>query len=351
MENTNPKKQFEKEQYNDQANLVYINTMIFSLLLSGIFFFIVNSIFIGLLNFFAAIFCGVAIFLNKSSKYELGSLIYIGFVSLVTVMEVLVFGLNAGFQYIFFSLVGLIMYTKWRTWQKLAAVVLEIILVATVFFLTYGEIPLIQMSYEMTSFFHVGNIVLNIVGISNSAHYYISITKKAYTKVSSLAMKDYLTNLMNRNSFDYFMNDIFHARNKTPQSLGILMIDIDHFKAVNDTYGHLCGDEILRQLATILTNNIRPDDCAARYGGEEFIIITKMDHPEQLQNFAERLRKEIEAKRFQFDAEDRRITVSLGVLFISHYAEIDQTQAISQVDKLLYQAKAEGRNRVVFDSV
>ncbi len=351
MDNNKQKKQFETEKYKNQANLAYIGTMVISAILSWIFFFLVDSTLIAVLNFGAVIVSGLAIWLNHLRRYGLSSLIYIGYISAVSVVEVLIFSLDAGFQYFFFSLVALITFTNWRPWQKLTGVLLETALFITVFFLDYGKTPPMQLSYELTCFFHTLNVLLNTAGIANSTHYYISIATKAYKQVSNLAMRDYLTGLMNRTSFDDFILHTFKTRKNTSQSLALLILDIDHFKMVNDTCGHLCGDEILRQLASILTKNIRAGDYAARYGGEEFIIIAKLEKPEQLQNFAERLRQEVETTKFQFGDGEKHITVSIGALFISPQAVTDQYQALNQADKLLYRAKAEGRNRVVIEQM
>lgn len=351
MENHNLEEQFKIEQYKNQANLVYISTVIFSLTLSYIFFFVVKSTLLGSLNLVVAIFSGLAIFFNSLFKYRLSSLIYMSCISVATIVTVLMLGLDAGFQYIFLSLVGLIMFTNWNAWQKVTGVILEIAFAITVFFLSYGKVAPIQLSYKMMSVFHVSNIALNIAAVANSANYYILISKDAYMKVRELASKDYLTNLMNRGSFEEYIYDTFKTRKKTVQNLGILMLDVDFFKKINDTCGHLCGDEVLIQLGGILVENTNTDDSVARYGGEEFVIVTELDYPEQLQEFSERLRQEIEDTKFHYGGVDRRITVSIGALFISPDTVIDAEQALVHVDKLLYRAKARGRNNVVFESI
>lgn len=349
MENHYLQKQFETDQYHNQANLVYANTIVLCSLLAVVFFFIVDNALIAALQVLAVLVSGLAIWLNRRQRYGTGSLIYITLILAMTVIEVLQFGLQPGFQYYFFNLAGLIMYTNWRTWQKWAGVFVDTGLFLAVFFLTVGRTPPEPLGSTLTGVFHSLNVLLNIAGVANSAHYYITIATKAHKQVSKLAMQDYLTGLMNRTSFDAFWADVFASRQKSGQGLGILLLDIDYFKAVNDTCGHLCGDELLRQFAAILRHHTRAGDCTARYGGEEFVIVVILDRPEQLLDFAERLRRDIAGHVFGYGDKEKKVTTSIGALYVQPSSTLGQNQALEQADKLLYQAKSEGRNRVIFE--
>lgn len=134
--------------------------------------------------------------------------------------------------------------------------------------------------------------------------------------------------------------------NKDP--LTIIMTDIDHFKRINDTYGHLAGDEVLREFCSILKNNLREDkDWMARFGGEEFIIcLSQTDHQTALK-IAERLRKSIEDADFVFKGEDIKITASFGLCTNNIEKNYDIEEFVQCVDKKLYQAKESGRNMIV----
>jgi diguanylate cyclase (GGDEF)-like protein len=126
------------------------------------------------------------------------------------------------------------------------------------------------------------------------------------------------------------------------------MMDIDRFKKVNDTWGHLTGDQILKELCSITKKIIRDYDLLARYGGEEFIAILPATAPEEAVIIAEKIRENIENHVFNDGTVDIRITVSIGVVS-AHPAEgeIKKQTLISYADKALYQAKRTGRNRVI----
>ena len=125
------------------------------------------------------------------------------------------------------------------------------------------------------------------------------------------------------------------------------MLDIDHFKKVNDTYGHRIGDYILRDVAAIIKEEIRSSDVLVRYGGEEFLIFIKNDKdPKLARSIAQRIRKRIEKTTFRYDDVEIHLTVSMGITLLpKHFKNI--SEAIKNADEMLYIAKKEGRNRVI----
>lgn len=158
--------------------------------------------------------------------------------------------------------------------------------------------------------------------------------------LAELAATDPLTGLMNRRAFDQGAAVLFEqALDGLP--LSALLVDVDHFKAVNDNFGHDAGDEALREVARVLTWAIREDDVAARYGGEEFVVLLpKLNEPAALA-VAERIRKAVEEASF----EHGTTTVSVGVA--THQEGIDSMRSLLQAaDQALYEAKRGGRNQV-----
>jgi diguanylate cyclase (GGDEF)-like protein len=123
--------------------------------------------------------------------------------------------------------------------------------------------------------------------------------------------------------------------------LGCIMIDIDHFKSINDKYGHVTGDKVLREISLRLRNSIRSYDVLGRYGGEEFLIVLPDTDFENAKNLAERIRKNIKEKLIA----DLQVTISLGITSIQ---EKDETinDIINRADEALYKAKNSGRDRV-----
>jgi diguanylate cyclase len=169
-------------------------------------------------------------------------------------------------------------------------------------------------------------------------------------EAQELGMRDPLTALNNRRCFDINLaKEIAEARaNGTEMCL--VMGDIDRFKAVNDTFGHLIGDEILKMFARLLSSNVKGRDTVARFGGEEFAIILPETGLEDAQTLTEDIRRQLEAKQLALNNSGvpiGKITASFGV---AQLAERDDAATLVQrADAKLYEAKSAGRNRVVID--
>ncbi|HEU5361351.1 MAG TPA: sensor domain-containing diguanylate cyclase [Candidatus Deferrimicrobiaceae bacterium] len=166
--------------------------------------------------------------------------------------------------------------------------------------------------------------------------------------VEQSAAIDPLTKVYTRGYFaQRFEAEIRRAKNYT-QPLTLLLFDIDHFKKVNDTYGHPAGDRILVRLGQILSQNIRSSDFVARYGGEEFVVVMTAADKEQAYIFADNLRIKVEGTLFPIPGQDLplRLTISGGLAtFPEHGAST--TELIRTADEALYEAKQAGRNRIV----
>jgi diguanylate cyclase (GGDEF)-like protein len=168
-------------------------------------------------------------------------------------------------------------------------------------------------------------------------------------ELEKLLDRDYLTGLYNRRFFmERFLEEIaWSVRYKEP--LSIMMLDIDFFKKINDTYGHGCGDEILKQISNALLSVLRAEDIVARYGGEEFIILLPNTNPEGALTAAEKLRVTVQDRNFLCESGDIRlsVTISIGVTIYNGETELSPDRLIEQADGALYSAKEGGRNRVV----
>jgi len=170
--------------------------------------------------------------------------------------------------------------------------------------------------------------------------------QKAYKQLEHQAMHDSLTGLLNRRSIYSALKQELSRTQRNGKPLSILMADIDHFKSINDTYGHLVGDAVLVEVARRMTDCIRPYDKIGRIGGEEFMIVLSDCNSVQGLEIAERIRNAIGGKYFEPDASNRMsMTVSIG-LAATLNQKIGQDELISAADKALYHAKKEGRNAV-----
>ncbi len=162
------------------------------------------------------------------------------------------------------------------------------------------------------------------------------------------SVRDGLTGVFNRRCLDdRLLSEVAHAR-RHGRELNLIMVDIDFFKKVNDTHGHLAGDEVLKSVATLLAGSVRCEDLVARFGGEEFCIVTRDIPLAGAVKLAEQLRKAIEVRIVLFEETSLKITASFGVASLGAIPEDQRTPAnlIEAADKALYRAKERGRNRV-----
>jgi diguanylate cyclase (GGDEF)-like protein len=178
----------------------------------------------------------------------------------------------------------------------------------------------------------------------------MTVQKEAQTELERLATRDGLTGVANRRSFDGTLNMEWRRASRESRALSLLMIDVDHFKRYNDTYGHQGGDDCLRRVAGAMSDSVkRSSDAVARYGGEEFAILLPATDPAGAGVVAERIRAAVEALRLPHSGSDiaGHVTVSIGVASATVTSDGVPTQLVGAADAALYRAKKEGRNRVV----
>lgn len=172
--------------------------------------------------------------------------------------------------------------------------------------------------------------------------------RKEVARARDASLIDGLTGLVNRRGFDQKLAECLTAAGHgTASGPCLLMCDIDHFKSINDTYGHLFGDKVIRAVAAVIKDNVKGRDTAARYGGEEFVVLLPDTSLQGAHALAEQIRRAIERGRIRrgnSDETDARVTLSLGV---AHYRSGEAPAAfIERADRALYVSKQSGRNRV-----
>jgi diguanylate cyclase (GGDEF)-like protein len=160
------------------------------------------------------------------------------------------------------------------------------------------------------------------------------------------AEHDGLTGLWNHLAIVERLGEEMNRSFREGKTLSVILIDIDHFKKVNDSFGHLAGDIVLKEISTILTRALRPYDCVGRYGGEEFLLILSHCEIESALMRAEQLRAAVQSARMMDGETVLQVTASFGVAsaFPSHY---EAEAVIRAVDTALYRAKSRGRNCVI----
>ncbi|GAC17673.1 GGDEF domain-containing protein [Paraglaciecola arctica] len=192
---------------------------------------------------------------------------------------------------------------------------------------------------------HLFNLSVVFVMLSYLSLYYLKTARRAQKKLNILATTDPLTELYNRR----YMNDLVDKEiqdfNRTNDGIGIILIDIDYFKKINDQYGHKVGDDVLVRVAQIIKKQVRKQDLISRWGGEEFLIILPDTPLIDVQLSAERIR----AAFLTYDwlkeiGEDVSPTITAGISELKQAESLDS--AIARADRALYKGKADGRNRV-----
>lgn len=167
------------------------------------------------------------------------------------------------------------------------------------------------------------------------------------------SITDSLTGLKNRRYFDQRLSEEIAQSKRYRLSLSLLLIDVDHFKRVNDTYGHQIGDEVLKNLSTVIVEMVRESDVVVRYGGEEIAIIAPKTNKAEAILLAERLRNIVQKSPLaSIDARQEivQITISIGVSTLN-LVTMDKDALVEEADKALYEAKRLGRNRVEIGSL
>ncbi len=156
-------------------------------------------------------------------------------------------------------------------------------------------------------------------------------------------MKDPLTQIPNRRYFEFSLKHMIEEYQQFNQRFGVLMFDIDYFKVINDTYGHIIGDEILKLVSKSLTSSIKRHDVVSRWGGEEFIGLFAVDNENDLRAVAERLRNVVMKSSYLHETKDIQVTVSIGGAMI--YPNLSIEGIIDLADQALYMSKSLGRNQ------
>ncbi len=179
----------------------------------------------------------------------------------------------------------------------------------------------------------------------DSANKGIAEQRRQIEELRTQARIDSLTRIPNRAAFDERLAEYIGLLERTSLVFSLLLVDIDHFKRVNDEHGHVSGDRILRGIASKISVSIRANDFAARYGGEEFAVIFPGTTEKEAFEVADRMRADVAKTNFRLDQKNLRITISGGIAECT--PSMTPTEVIAAADKALYEAKNTGRNRMI----
>jgi two-component system, cell cycle response regulator len=219
--------------------------------------------------------------------------------------------------------------------------------------LTLGANDYVTKPFERAELLARVTTMLKMKGLQEELQQKATALVRVNLELERLANQDWLTGLPNRRSLFTRLEIEFHRSRRFKNSLTLLMLDIDHFKAFNDAYGHQSGDEALRVVGDALAGAIRGYDCIGRYGGEEFICFLPETVPAEALVVAERLRQRVSAARVTVAGRDGvssevGMTVSIGIATWPDCPAERVDDLVAVADRALYQAKSEGRNRCMF---
>ncbi len=187
--------------------------------------------------------------------------------------------------------------------------------------------------------------IIGFVFISLGIMKWVKYNESMQEELKMLATMDELTGMLNRRAFLQGANILYENSRRYGRGLYAVLVDIDHFKDINDTYGHPFGDEVLKRFGEILIKGIRKSDIAARWGGEEFIILLQEVKGEDSIAIAEKIRGDIERLEIPFGDKKVRLTASFGIAGLRD-GDTDMEELIGRADEALYAAKHAGRNCV-----
>jgi diguanylate cyclase (GGDEF)-like protein len=187
-----------------------------------------------------------------------------------------------------------------------------------------------------------------VESLHSAANYLALVIRNAleYNKARTEADYDGLTGVFNRKVFEKRLRLELKRHQRNGQTLSLLMLDLDYFKKINDTYGHLAGDMVLQRTGRLLRNTVRETDCVARYGGEEFVFLLPETGEKEAWLLAQRLRQKIQKMNFSFQGNKFNVTASIGVASLKPDPLTPAEVLIDQADEALYLAKNSGRNMV-----
>jgi diguanylate cyclase (GGDEF)-like protein len=202
-----------------------------------------------------------------------------------------------------------------------------------------NDLPVERQSLADGDYLRVGNCIYRFLEGGN-------VEAEYHEEIYRLAIIDGLTEVFNKRYLEEFLSRELARAQRRARPLSVVMLDVDRFKPINDKYGHLCGDHVLREMAGRLRSVVRAEELLARYGGEEFTVVLPDCTRDEAVNVAERLRELVSGQPFRFDGAELNITISLGVACTDHGELVSPTQLLERADAKMYEAKHTGRNRV-----
>jgi diguanylate cyclase (GGDEF)-like protein len=307
-------------------------------------FYALNSLILAWFNIISVAMYVSAYLALKRRKSQLAAILIFTEVVVHVGLGVVLIGWDSGFHYYLLLFIPAFCLTGSRR-IAISALLILFGYYVSLSLLTWASNPIQPINSVALNFVHIFNLSVVFSLFSYLSFFYLGTVQKAQKKLHEMATTDPLTTLYNRRHLGFLADMAVERAKENKKALCIMLIDIDHFKAVNDNYGHDVGDSVLVCVADILKSKMRKEDIISRWGGEEFLVILPNLSANEAKASAERVQAELAA----FDWASKvgislKTTLSAG---ISYYKEKENlSEAIARADHALYQSKANGRNRI-----
>lgn len=319
------------------------------LILVGLFYWLDLSamVLLNIIYVFTYLFC-IQIYPSSLAKREyrlLGLLVYFSIIS-HSVFACYYLGMGSGFQFHIFTLMTLPFLSFQFPIIIRAFGVLLLIAVSVILELYLRPLaPKIIVNSDHLEIIKTINLLIFLFASSSISYFYSYALKQHQEKLTTLANIDQLTGLYNRRHLIRVSENEINNQKRTNAPLSLILIDIDNFKIVNDTLGHDAGDEVLKNISSIITTSIRPLNVAARWGGEEFVILLPNTESNDAKTVAERLRKNVENNATSYESTKLNITITLGCTTSKNNESLNEL--LLAADNALYKGKDKGKNQTV----
>ena len=311
------------------------------------YYYVLNAPIVAVLNLFFISCYALTLLFTYKKHYRTAKLWLLSiFILHIFILTTQVFTANVGFHFYYLILPsGVFLLFNEKEHLEKASIIL---LGGVTFFICNDwvtENPYIILSAANTQTLFSYTIMAVLIENFLVMHIFNLSIKRQAKILEMLATQDVLTGISNRRTFMEVGEELIECAQRDNKPLSLLLIDIDNFKKVNDTYGHIIGDSAIKLVAHTLDSNLRSSDCLARYGGEEFVIVLPETTLHSAQGLAENLRHKVGKLEIEVGSNQKiHNTISIGIAQFSHGETL--MQLLHQADLALYQAKDLGRNRV-----
>ena len=339
----------------------YWNIGFYALIIAGIthvfffflfiFFQIPQLIIVNVISILIYLYCIFGLSLKTLDTKDDSQIGWFVFFELIghSVVATYYLGLECGFQYYMYTIIFIPFFIwAYTTAIRLLRIIVVITMALALEYWGYTHPPVLYLSDADILFLHYMNLFLLLIIMAFISYFYSIYANMYQDLLFKQSNVDPLTNLYNRRYVNELSENDSTSFHKEGSHFGVLLIDIDYFKKINDRYGHKCGDRVLVELSQILNDNVRQTTIVSRWGGEEFLIVLEDTHTDELIHLGERLRSVIE-KSVLIKEKQIQITVSIGggVAYQDEYIE----DVLVRADKALYYGKENGRNQVNIENV